>query len=68
MSSSPTHPLWARPVRFSYGAAGEGPVVTSATGEEILRLSQEEFCTMLRDLEIDPELERALRGLTPPKP
>jgi hypothetical protein len=48
-------------VRFVGGAAGEGPVILSATGEEILRLTRGEFCDLLRDLQIDPELESALR-------
>ena len=61
MSPRPTNPSWARPVRFIGGAGGDGPVIESANGEEILRLTHEEFCDMLRDLEIDPELERALR-------
>ena len=67
MSPSPTNPSWARPLRFSSGAGGDGPVIKSATGEEILRLTHEEFCDMLRDLEIDPELERALRCVKKPK-
>ncbi|MBN9688613.1 MAG: hypothetical protein J0M24_00110 [Verrucomicrobia bacterium] len=58
---------WARPVRFSLGDRGE-TIISSATGEEILRLSHEEFCDMLRDLKIDPELETVLRSSIPANP
>jgi hypothetical protein len=68
MNDATPPPSWTRPVRFVDGAAGEGSVILSATGEEILRLGRGEFCDMLRDLQIDPELERALRCMpsTPP--
>jgi hypothetical protein len=61
MNDAPSQRTWTRPVRFVGGAAGEGPVILSATGEEILRLTRGEFCDLLRDLQIDPELESALR-------
>ena len=58
---------WTRPVRFSLGDRGEA-IISSATGEEILRLSHEEFCNMLRDLKIDSDLETVLRSSIPPNP
>jgi hypothetical protein len=62
----PANQSWARPVRFSVGDHGE-TIISSATGEEILRLTKEEFCDMLRDLQIDPELETVLRCSIPVK-
>ena len=67
VKNAPPKPPWARPVRFSLGDLGE-TLIASATGEEILRLTHEEFCDMLRDLQIDPELEKALRCAKPPTP
>ncbi len=66
MSDIAATQTWARPVRFSVGTGGE-TVISSATGEVILRLSHEEFCDMLRDLQIDPELETVLRCMKPSK-
>ena len=53
-------------MRFSLGDYGE-TIISSATGEEILRLTNEEFCDMLRDLQLDPELETVLRCSIPAK-
>ena len=61
MCDSTKPPSWARPVRFVGGDTEGGPVILSATGEVILRLTHDEFCDMLRDLQIDPELESVLR-------
>jgi hypothetical protein len=66
VNDAPAKQSWARPVRFSLGDRGE-TIISSATGEEILRLSHEEFCDMLRDLQIDPELETVLRCMKPSK-
>ena len=67
MENAPPKQPWTRPVRSSLGDHGD-TIISSATGGEILRLSNEEFGDMLRDLQSDPELENALRCVKPPKP